>query len=414
MRNLVLKIGLKSLLQTLNDLAIAIAKQQSIWIFQKMKNKIAFLIRDLNCGGAQRQLSTLAKALSQQGFVVTILYFYPGGLFEKDLKDSNISLICLEKQGRWHLLSFFWRLLSHLQHIRPDVLHGYLGDSNLLTIFLKPFLPSTLIVWGLRNSHNSSNQYGWVGNLSFQLGRLLCHFADLIIVNSHIGRSYYLNYAFPADKMIVIPNGFDIEKFQPNREAGIEVRKEWGISQDEILVGLIGRLDPLKDHPTFFKAAALLCEQRQNMRFVCVGNGPEKYTQELYELVDELGITQKVVWAGTRADMYAVYNAMDIVASSSYSEGFPNVVGEAMACGVPCVVTDVGDSAWLVGDTGLVIPPSSPEALKTAIEELIEKLGSHGYNQAQIRQRIVEHFSIPQLVQETKTAFIRLSHENAY
>ncbi|MHC5827541.1 MAG: glycosyltransferase, partial [Nostoc sp.] len=162
------------------------------------------------------------------------------------------------------------------------------------------------------------------------------------------------------------------ERFQPNPEAGLQVRTEWRISKDTILIGLVGRLDPMKDHPTFLKAVALLCKEREDIRFVCVGMGSHEYAQELYQLAEELEVAEKVIWAGGRADMPDIYNALDInCSSSSYGEGFSNVIGEAMACGVPCVVTDVGDSAWIIGDTGIVVPPNNPEALKAGITSLI-------------------------------------------
>ncbi|MEH2107241.1 glycosyltransferase [Nostoc sp.] len=379
-----------------------------------MKKKIVFLIRDLNYGGAERQLVTLVKALDKQCFDITVLCFYPSGSLslDQDLKDSGIPIICLDKQGRWHLFGFFWRLVQHLQRIHPDVLHGYVGIPNLLTIFLKPFFPSTRMVWGIRSSKVDPDFDDCLGRLLFQLECFLSHFADLIIVNSYAGRAYYLINGFPANKMTVIPNGIDIELFKPDQGARIKVRKSWGISEDTILIGLVGRLDIRKDHPTFLRAATLLCKERCDVRFVCVGSGSENYARELYELADELGISNRVIWVKARADMSAIYNALDIVVSSSYTEGFSNVIGEAMACGIPCVVTDVGDSAWIVGDLDVVVPPKNPEALKNAMKRLIETIGINGCDRTQIRQRIIDHFSVVQLVLKTEAALLYLSHES--
>ncbi|MFN6538010.1 MAG: glycosyltransferase [Nostoc sp. EkiNYC01] len=379
-----------------------------------MKKKIVFLIRDLNYGGAERQLVTLAKALDRQYFDVTVLCFYAGSSLslDNDLKESGIPTICLEKQGRWHLFGFFWRLVQHLQRIHPDVLHGYGGTPNLLTIFLKPFFPSTHMVWGLRNSNNDPDFYGWLGRLHFYLECLFSNFADLIVVNSYAGRAYYLTYKFPPDKMMVIPNGIDVELFHPDLEARTKVRRLWGISQDTILIGLVGRLDLRKDHPTFIKAAALLCEERQDVYFVCIGSGSENYARELYELAHQLGISEKIIWEKARRDMPVVYNALDIIASSSYTEGFPNVIGEAMACGVPCVVTNVGDSALIVGNPNVVVPPKNPEALKNALNKLIESFSIDSCDRTQIRQRIIDQFSVAELVLKTQAALLALSHES--
>jgi glycosyltransferase involved in cell wall biosynthesis len=204
--------------------------------------------------------------------------------------------------------------------------------------------------------------------------------------------------------MVVISNGIDTERFQPDSEAGAKVRAEWGVSENTILIGLVGRLDPMKDHPTFLKAAALLSEERQDVRFVCVGVGEETYAKELYQLTNKLGILEQVIWAGGRSDMPKVYNALNIASSSSsYGEGFANVIGEAMACGVPCVVTDVGDSAWIVGDTGIVVPPKNPEALAAGWNSLLNLAVTDQVALAEkARKTIVENFSLRNLVQKTE------------
>ena len=369
-----------------------------------MKTKVAFIIRDLNYGGAQRQLITLVKGINKQSFDVTLLYFYSGGILLKDLKDSGCRIICLEKQARWDVLGFFWRLFQHLKTINPDVLHGYLGESNLVTIFLKPFFPSTRIIWGIRESNTPSDRYGWLGLILSLLGIFLSVFTDLIVVNSHAGKDYCISQGYAADKMVVISNGIDTERFQPDSEAGAKVRAEWGVSENTILIGLVGRLDPMKDHPTFLKAVALLSRQRQDVRFVCVGVGEETYAKELYQLTNNLGISEQVIWAGGRSDMPAVFNALNITcSSSSYGEGFPNVIGEAMACGVPCVVTDVGDSAWIVGDTGIVVSPENPEALAAGWNSLLNlTLIDRVALTEKSRKTIIENFSVRNLVQKTE------------
>lgn len=364
--------------------------------------KIAFLIRSLDYGGSERQLVTLVKALDQKIFDITVFCFYPGGSFEKDLENCGVKIISLEKQGRWDLFNFTLRFGRHLKNIQPDVIHGYLSDPNCLIIFLKPLFPSIRMVWGVRASNLDSLGNNWLSRLTYSLEYLLSHFADLIIVNSHAGRAYHAAHGYPMDKMIVIPNGIDINRFKPDLAARARVRAEWGITENTILIGLVARLDPLKDHPTFLKAAALLAQQQQDVRFVCVGGGSESYVQELYQLAHELGISEKVIWAGGRADVPAVQNALDIATCSSYTEGFPNVIGEAMACSVPCVVTDVGDSTWIVGNTGIVVPPQNPEALAAGWMSCLQKDRSKLGVKA--RSRIVEKFSVQQLVEQTQEA----------
>ena len=208
-----------------------------------------------------------------------------------------------------------------------------------------------------------------------------------------------------------MPNGIDTLRFRPDREAGARVRAEWGIGDDESLIGLVGRLDPMKGHACFLQAAALLCARRSGMRFVCVGDGPEHYRESLRALAGQLGLGDRLIWAGTRTDMPAVYNALDMaVSASAYGEGLPNMLGEAMACGTPCVVTRVGDSAWVVGETGVVVPPEDPAALADAWATMLRRIEEEraGLSRA-ARLRIEQNLSVEALVRNTLAELAALS-----
>ena len=362
--------------------------------------RIAFLIRSLGHGGAERQLATLVKALDRDRFDVTVITFYSAGHFEDELAESNIRLISLRKRGRWDVLGFLWRLIGELKRLRLEILHSYLVEPNLVAVLLKPLFRFTKVVWGIRASNMNLKHYDWFTRLNFRLQSLASRFADLIIANSEAGREYHFAHGFPAQKCIVIHGAVDTERFKPDQESGRALRAAWGIT-DAVLIGLVGRLDPVKDHATFLKAAALISLRESELWFVCVGNGPEEYEASLRRLADEHRISQRVIWAGARDDMPAVYNALDVACSSSSSEGFPNTIAEAMACGVPCVVTDVGDSALLVGDTGIIVPPNDPQALAQALAECITMPASMRGNP---RSRIEERFAVSQLVNNTTAA----------
>jgi len=317
--------------------------------------KLAFIIRDLGYGGAQRQLSILTAGLVREGHEVSVLHFY-GGPFESNLRDAGVKTICIGKKSRWDLLSFFFRLVKAARSVQPEVLHGYLAESNLLALFLKPFCGFPRIVWGVRDSQTDAHLWGTLGKLSFRLNCLLARFADVIICNSKAGRDYYLARGYPAHKTHVIPNGIDTERFQP------QVRSS-GFSPP--VFGLVGRLSPMKDHTTFLKAAALV----PNARFVIVGSGDEAYAQQMRDLATSLGV--HVTWLPAQSDMPSVYATFDcLVNSSAFGEGFSNVIGEAMACGVPCIASDVGDSAWIIDNPAQIFPAGDHEALAKCMGEI--------------------------------------------
>jgi glycosyltransferase involved in cell wall biosynthesis len=365
--------------------------------------KVVFLTRELDYGGAQRQLVALAKGLHARGHRVVVALFYSGGPLEQELLDAGVRIRPLQKRGRWDVLPFLLRLAQIMREERPDILHSYLTD--LVTVALKPWLPSTKIVWGIRFSSIDLSQYDLVTRVSCKLTFRLSRFADAVIANSRAGRDYHVAQGYSRAKVVVIPNGIDTQRFHPDPEARHRVRSEWGIQDHEQVIGIVGRLVPEKDYPTFLQSARLLAQERKHLRFVCVGEGPVEYRDVLHQLTRTLKLTEHVIWSDGRSDMSAVYNGLDLLVSSSTTEGFSNVVAEAMACGVTCVVTNVGDSAWLVGNIGEVIPPCDPVALAYALEKLLDR---RPHTPAQIRRRIVEQFSFEKLVTDTEHVLLTL------
>jgi glycosyltransferase involved in cell wall biosynthesis len=365
--------------------------------------RLTFLVRALDYGGAQRQLVLLAKALDKQRFDVTVIAFYSGQPLEQELVASGVRFIGLNKRGRWDLLGFLRRLVQQTKAARPDVLMGYLDIPNLLALLLRRFVRAR-VVWGIRASTIDLHHYDWLHRLAARTERIFARYADLIIVNSVAGLEQNVARGFPRAKMIAIPNGFDTETFRPNRAAGKQQRAKWNVAPGTKLIGIVGRLDPMKDHRNFFEAAARVSLETNAARFVCVGDGPASYREELKTLANELGIGEKIIWQDAVPDLRGIYNALDVLVSASSAEGFPNVVGEAMACGVPCVVTDAGDSAMLVGDDdcGLIVPPRNSEALAAGMTRCFaldqNEIGSKA------RMRIIENFSVQRLAELTESA----------
>jgi glycosyltransferase involved in cell wall biosynthesis len=368
--------------------------------------KILFLIRSLDVGGAQRQLIALAKGLYQRGHAVAVGVFYGGAVLEPELIAAGVRVCHLHKQGRWAVFSFLWQLLKLTRQEKPDFLHSYLPEANLPAILLKPFCRSLVVVWGVRASNVDLQHYDWTARLMFRIEALLSRFPDLIIVNSLAGRDYHLQHGFPGYKMVVIPNGIDTARFKPDKKARTLIRTEWGISETERLIGLVGRLDPMKDHSTFLQAASVLAGQEEQVRFVCIGDGPEPYSSQIKALSKDLGLEGRLIWVGARNDLPSVYNALDLLTSASaFGEGFSNVIGEAMACGVPCVVTDVGDSARIVGETGMVVLPGNPEEMTRSWQAMLKILrNQHDSIGVRARARIVAQFGIEALVARTSAA----------
>ena len=364
--------------------------------------KVLFLVRQLNIGGAERQLVIVANELASRGHEVIITSFYTGGALSKQLDLGRVRLLSLEKRSRWDLVSMYVKVLQIMRQERPDILHGWMHTQNVIATTIRLFYPGVKLFWCVRAS-NVENVLDPVESVLVWLQARLSTFADRIVVNSMAGLEHAASRGVARDKMVFIPNGIDTNAFYPSEKEGKRVRTEWGIGEGLKVIGKVARFDPIKNHPLFLKAAARVAAERPDVRFVCVGHGDAAYLQQLQELTRTLGIENKVQWVQARGDVRAVYNALDIFCSASSSEGFPNVIGEAMACARHCVVTDVGDSKFLVGATGLTVPSDDVEALATGLRETLD--GSPLNLRA--RQRILENFTVAHLGDKTEQVLVR-------
>lgn len=376
---------------------------QPVTARRTLRGPIVLLTRSLDLAGAERQLVTLAIGLHQRKVDVRVIVFY-GGPLERDLRDAGVPLTILEKRGRWDVVPFTRRLIGELRAGKPTVVHGYMAMSNLLALWLKPFHRGK-VVWGIRATRGGPANNEWLGDLTDFVERKFARFADLLISNSQAGRLDAIADGFPAKRTIVIPNGVDLERFRRDEEGRARLRTVWHVPDDAPLIGRAGRIDPQKDFPTFLRAAAIVHERYPNARFVCIGGGPNARVEELKRLGNELGIGHRLIWTGPIQVMASAYSAMDIaVSSSAYGEGVPNVVAEAMACGTPVIATDVGDSAWTVGDDRFIVPVADPRTLAETIMRLLEDIETGLVDGGTLRARIERELSVERLLDRTEQA----------
>ncbi len=365
--------------------------------------KVCFLIRAMDRGGAERQLTNLACDLSKQGVEVSVLTFYSGGVLEETLQRAGVSVQCLEKSGRWNVFGTLISLIKAVRKLRPDVLHGYLPTANLLAVLAKPFIGPTKVILGVRASDINLSQYDGVTAWSYRIERFLSRFADGVISNSHAGAKIYKTRV-QSRKISVIPNGIDTQLFRPGKGELEPLRENLGLVAGTTLVALVARVDPMKDHKTFLQMAEIVHNQQPGVQFVCIAANIDcSATMDLKQLSRELGIEDGVHWVGPFEDMSRVYPTLDIVVLSSIcGEGFPNVIAEAMACGVPCVVTDVGDAAIVVGDSGIVVPVRDSDAMATGVSKLLLRVHEErDVLSSEVRERIFAHFSRAKLLQRS-------------
>lgn len=368
-----------------------------------------FLAFSLERGGAERQLVNLAIGLNGRGHDVRVVVFRSGGELEKECERAGLPVGTLQDGSGGGMLGCFLRLVQLLKRDRPAILHSYLPVVNIAATLAAPFANVKNLVWGVRSSFVDFSHYAFLVRVADRLQRYLSSRCQQIIANSEAGKEVLVSQGVDSKKIMVIPNGIDIRAFSINRPSGHQLRRNWGVEAEEILIGLVGRLDPMKDHETFLSAVALLVPRVDKVRFVCVGGGSSLRTADLQKFQNEMGLDGKILWAGEQSDMPSVMNALDMLCLSSIGEGFPNVLGEALACGVPCVSTSVGDAAMVINDPIAIVPPRNPQQMAGAMEQMISRIRDGGIDGAKLRDRIVSCYSIEALIEKTEDRLLKLS-----
>lgn len=372
--------------------------------------KVLYLIRSLDLGGAERQIIALARGHDRASFKPLVVSIYSGGVLESDLREAGVALESLNKAGRWDLIAAQRRLAAILKSFRPAILHGSLATGNLMALAGRRAVPDAKLIWGWRSSALDYSHYGAWTRWSEALERRLSGRVDLVVANAEAGKRDQLARGAAARRIAVVPNGIDVARFKPDPQARRELRADWGLEPGDLAIGLVARLDPMKGHGIFLEAAARAAALRPGLRFVVIGSGATEALLGLQRRAEELGIAERLVWAGQRLDVQRALAALDLSTSASlFGEGFSNALAEAMASGLPCAATDVGDAAKILGDCGLIVPPGDAEALASAWLALLQRLQAEGEElRAANRRRIVEAFSVEAMVTRTEALYRQL------
>jgi glycosyltransferase involved in cell wall biosynthesis len=360
--------------------------------------RAAFVSTGLGTGGAEMALLRLLPALRAHGIDAIVVSVRSEGTIGPRLRAEGIPVAALDLPGIVAAASAWTRLLGCLRSFSPTLLHGWMYHGNLVALAAAGRL-GLPVAWGIRQSLGLGTRDKWLTRRIIGAGARLSKRADLIVYNSAVSRTQHESRGYEAARAVVVPNGFDTEAWRPDETLRPQVRAELGIGQDAPLVAQVARYHPGKDYPTLLRAAAQVVSGHPAARFVLVGEGVDSDNEVLMPLVRELKLEEKVLMLGRRDDIGRLLAAADVaVLSSAGMEGFPNAIGEAMSCGVPCVGTRVGDLPHLIGETGELVPASDPQALAAALSRLLSMppAGRRALG-ARARARIVDNFSIDEI-----------------
>jgi len=358
--------------------------------------RIAHVISDLDTGGAEMMLAKLVGAMDRDRFSNTVISLTDRGQLGEQIESSGVAVHPLGmKRGRPDIFALP-RLIRLFNTLNPTIVQSWLYHADLLSTLAVKFSGSPILLWNVRCSDMDLKRYSLLSRwVRWVLARWSAAPAA-VIVNSEAGKQQHERLGYRPRRWDVIPNGFDTARFHPNTSLRLPLRQEWKVPPDAVVVALVARVDPMKDHATFLNAAQEVSNARQNVYFLLVG----KDTQTLAPAVAAKGLTDRVRVLGYRSAIECLLPGVDVLClSSAFGEGFPNVLGEAMACGTPCVSTDVGDARSIVADTGLIVPVRDPAALAHAIIDLIDRgPAARATLGRAARERIGTEYSLPRIV----------------
>jgi glycosyltransferase involved in cell wall biosynthesis len=353
-------------------------------------------------------LARLAEQMQHFGDDVSVICLKSEGDLAPSLRENGIPVTAVGVRFGPSLPLQLFKLVRLIRHANPEVVQTWLYHSNLIGgVASRLARGRTPVVWGIHHSilHSESSKRTTmlVSKISALLSRVI---PSQIVYCAIVSRSTHEAAGYDRKRGNVIPNGISLLQFRPDPDARTRVRRELGIADDDHVFGIVARYHPDKDIPTFVKAAALLARDNPSVRFVLAGRGLESANSELARLIMGTGYADRFHLLGVRSDIPNVLNAFDISSLSSITEALPGSIIEAMAVGLPCVSTDVGDAAEIIGETGRTVPASDPTALAGAWTELLvlEPAEFEALGQA-ARDRVTEHYRLEVTTERYRTLY---------
>lgn len=372
------------------------------------RSRVLHIINGLHTGGAEMMLYKLLSEMDRERFEAHVVTLIDGGEVRNKVEKLGIKVHSLSIPRTSPDLASAGRLIRCLRQIQPDLIQTWMYQSDLVAGVLGRLFTRAPIVWNIRCSHP-----GWAGQGTLRIANTCAFLSGAIparvVCGSASASHDHIKMGYKKEKLIVIPNGFDLETFRPDTAARLAVRNELQLAPETKLAGLFARFALVKDPANFVRAAALLHRAMPDVHFVMCGAEMSWEHPKLVEWIEQAGVRERFHLLGQRHDVPRWMAAMDVIVLSSESEGFPNVLGEAMACGVPCVATDTGDAALIVGDTGKVVPRKDSEKLAEACAALL-RLSEEERRQLGLaaRRRIEENYSLTTIVQRYEKLYEEL------
>jgi glycosyltransferase involved in cell wall biosynthesis len=372
--------------------------------------KVTHIITDLAPGGSETMLYRILSRMDGARFKNEVISLTSLGSIAEKIRAVGVPVRALGMRSGIPNPFPVVRLVQWIRKSKPQIVQTWMYHADLIGGLAARLAGQGRLVWNIRqanlNPHWNKPLTIWTVKACARMSSWL---PGCIVSCSQAGLILHTELGYAANNMEVIPNGFNLEEFRPDPGARLSFRRELGITEDALVIGMAAHFRPPKDHHNFIQAAARLHAMIPEVHFMLCGLGVTRDNTDLAKWIAEAGIQGHCHLLGDRRDMPRLLSAIDIATSPSLSEAFPQAVGEAMACGTPCVVTDVGDSALIVGETGRVVPPRNPDKLAAAWRELIEAgPGVRRHLGMAAKCRIQQHFALPVVVERYQAIYAQL------
>jgi len=371
--------------------------------------RVMHLINNLGYGGAERMLEKLLSHGDESAFSWKVVSLIGGGALEEPIRNLGIPVEDLGMRRGFPDPRAFLRFYGILRKWRPQVLQTWLYHSDLIGALVGRSMGVPHLVWNIRCTDNVRKPGRLTSALAPKICAWLSNIPDLVLSNSSSGQRFHEEIGYHPKEWRIIPNGFDLDTFKPDPSARAALRKTLSIPEGRILAGFIGGWRPSKDHSNLFQATKLCVDNRIGMDYILAGSGIHWDNPELRKGIEDTGIPQHYHLLGEQSDVQKVCSGLDFFILPSLFEGFPNVIGEALACGVPCVATRAGDTGEVLGDCGFLVPSGNPKALSAAMVKMAMlssgeriRMGLRG------RARILAKFEIGSVVQMYQKLYVDL------
>lgn len=377
--------------------------------------KVVHIIVGLEKGGAEGMLVRLIDSQCSLGLPVvhTVISLSCRGFYGELLKNKYGVEVFELNLMRENIFFGFFKLIRLLSRLRPDIVQTWMAHADLFGGLASRIVGVKKVIWGIRTT-----DYSVEGALTRYIRKICAHLSHFIprriVCAAHASMLASIGVGYCERKMIVIPNGFNLWLSDSLLAESANLRKDLGVPSGVPIVGCVGRFNPAKDHANFVKAAGYIASKFTDCYFLMVGRDLNADNSQLVEQIGDTGFADRFLLLGERTDVSTCLQAMDVFVLPSFTEGFPNVLGEAMAIGVPCVTTNVGDAQYLLGDGGLVVPARNAEALAQAVSVLLgmteverKKMGLNG------RKRVENEFSMAKAAKRFYKLYLELFNQKS-